>query len=75
MNLPNFWTVPRQWTGIFWKPMALPSVDYSSLSRRGTSPGLVSAIALLLGAGIALVLLAAGVHRFTVAAAQALGAP
>ena len=65
----------RAGSAVFWKPMALPPLDDSTLSRRGTSPGLVSAIALLLGAGIALVLLAAGVHRFTVAAAQALGAP
>lgn len=65
----------RAGSAVFWRPMALPAVDDSTASRRGISPGLVSAIALLLGAGIALVLFATGVHRFTASSAQALGAP
>ena len=86
-NLAPFWIVvllaslctlvalARAGSAVFWKPAALPAVEDSTLAGRGTSAGLVSAIILLLGAGVALVLLAAGVHRFTAAAAQALGAP
>jgi len=65
----------RAGSAVFWKPMVLPAVDDSTISRRGTSPGLISAIALLLGAGIALVLLATGVHDYTSAAAHSLGTP